>query len=652
MNTFTIAIKNILQRIFASCMTTISMALGVTLIVIILTTFGSVTKFLEKNSSFGYDMIVGARGGKLQLTLNSVYYLSQPVETIPYEYLLEFADGEKREEEFKNSFAYRAHEATWNNTEMTSIAGGLGAMGGPADFFSPLLMSALKDEQLSAMQIDRPGMFASNTDIAIPICLGDFFGDFRVIATNTDFFGELYVDPDKDEKFRLAEGRFFQHHSEENGFFECVLGSIVASQKNVKVGDKINPIHGVPESEGSGVTHAEGFTVVGILESTTTPNDRAVFINMEGFYLMDNHTKPLGEKIEIIGSSSSMPGANGQMPGFEEAAMLKDDFDDIDWETGDVKEDPNKAPNDEKKKDDSEGSPTEEKSLEKENADQDPAVDCELAQSPINGDNNRAPASYAKLLTLAGGDTMKPPVSKVSFAFDDPPEGWEPDYSVDRDPVAMEQREITAILIRSKGLLGSIPIETPVNEGILENSLNWSPYRPFNAQKSAQAVLPIREIAILTNMIVKPIQLAMLGLTLLICVVSGISILVSIYNSMSERRHEIAIMRALGANRSQILTIILVESMIIAVAGGMLGWFGGHLINALCSPFLEAYTGVRLSFWEFAPPLVIAWEPLSFLAMFSPELLLIPGLILLAVLVGIIPAISAYRTDVSKSLGV
>ena len=35
----------------------------------------------------------------------------------------------------------------------------------------------------------------------------------------------------------------------------------------------------------------------------------------------------------------------------------------------------------------------------------------------------------------------------------------------------------------------------------------------------------------------------------MIVIVSGIGILVSIYNSMSERQHEIAVMRALGAGR-------------------------------------------------------------------------------------------------------
>ena len=35
----------------------------------------------------------------------------------------------------------------------------------------------------------------------------------------------------------------------------------------------------------------------------------------------------------------------------------------------------------------------------------------------------------------------------------------------------------------------------------------------------------------------------------------------------------------------------------------------------------------------------------------STELLLIPALIVLAVIVGLLPAVAAYRTDVAKSLG-
>src|SRR4029078_9052551 len=56
-------------------------------------------------------------------------------------------------------------------------------------------------------------------------------------------------------------------------------------------GAGMRPRHG----DAEGHTHALKFTVVGILHSSGTPNDRAVFVNMEGFYLMEDHAKPLDD---------------------------------------------------------------------------------------------------------------------------------------------------------------------------------------------------------------------------------------------------------------------------------------------------------------------------------------------------------------------
>ena len=143
----------------------------------------------------------------------------------------------------------------------------------------------------------------------------------------------------------------------------------------------------------------------------------------------------------------------------------------------------------------------------------------------------------------------------------------------------------------------------------------------------------------------------------MICIVSALSILVGIYNSMNQRKHEIAVMRALGANRTRVMSIILCESVLLALMGGLLGWFLGHGLNGLLGPNVENSTGVPLGFFDFAPAVDISVLTLGFIpdslinSAVSPELLVIPGLMLLAVLVGIYPAISAYRTDVSKSLG-
>src|SRR5262245_40537851 len=110
MNLWTIASRSIRQRGLASCLTVLSMSLGVLMVVAVLAIYGVVSQSFHNNSSLGYGMIVGAKGGKLQLTLNTVYYLSQPVENIPYDYYLEFLPKERRRQELlETSLDVNAH---------------------------------------------------------------------------------------------------------------------------------------------------------------------------------------------------------------------------------------------------------------------------------------------------------------------------------------------------------------------------------------------------------------------------------------------------------------------------------------------------------------------------------------------------------------
>jgi putative ABC transport system permease protein len=127
----------------------------------------------------------------------------------------------------------------------------------------------------------------------------------------------------------------------------------------------------------------------------------------------------------------------------------------------------------------------------------------------------------------------------------------------------------------------------------------------------------------------------LLVLTVLIVVVAGISILVSIYNSMSERSHDIAVIRALGASRTAVMGIILAESILLSIVGGLVGLLLGHAVLAAAGPVVEFYTGITVPAWRFT----------------AAELLLVPALVAFATLVGFLPALTAYRTDVAKTLG-
>ena len=598
MNSFKIAWRSIQQRGFGSLLTILSMGLGVTMVVAVLTIHGVVSQSFRANNSFGYNIIVGARGGGLQLTLNSVYYLSKPVENIPYEYYLAFCDKETRSRDLKNSIAYHAKQAVDETMALTALALP-GSVGMGAALSDAIVKDAFDFQQTSAMKLNERGLYKRYTHIAVPLCQGDYYVDpetqlaFRCVGTTPNFFTDLVLDIDSNKKFQFAEGRNFVEKSDENGLFECVVGAVVASRCDIKIGDKLQATHGDPNSSSAHI-HEQDYTVVGIIDGTGTPNDRVVFLNMEGFFLMEDHAKTI-----------------------EKDGVLKTE-DDLNNEAQD---EPVLAPLDDSFFDD-EGDP------------------------PETIENN--PDAVV--------EPTPPETPQLSRE-----EEFARKQNATRVPLPIEQREVTSILIRTSlsDEVGAIGYFLPgqINEGDLETTLNWTPYRPERSQKAAQAVNPVMEVASLFQVFVDPIRWMLLALTSMICIVSALSILVGIYNSMNQRKHEIAVMRALGANRVRVMNIILCESVLLALMGGLLGWVLGHSLNELLGSSVEDRTGVALGFFDFAPAVEISVLTLGIIpdslisASVSPELLVIPGLMLLAVLVGIYPAISAYRTDVSKSLG-
>jgi putative ABC transport system permease protein len=121
----------------------------------------------------------------------------------------------------------------------------------------------------------------------------------------------------------------------------------------------------------------------------------------------------------------------------------------------------------------------------------------------------------------------------------------------------------------------------------------------------------------------------------LVAVVATASILAGIYNSMNERRREIAILRALGAHRITVLTSIVLEAASISALGMLVGFLFYAAIVTAVAAVMRAQTGVVL-------------EPLKFNAvmLWAPALL-----VALGALAGIVPALKAYRTDVAENLG-
>jgi putative ABC transport system permease protein len=120
----------------------------------------------------------------------------------------------------------------------------------------------------------------------------------------------------------------------------------------------------------------------------------------------------------------------------------------------------------------------------------------------------------------------------------------------------------------------------------------------------------------------------------LVALVATASILASIYNSMNERRREIAILRALGARRRIICGAILLEAATISALGMVIAFAFYGVIMSGAASVIRSQTGVVLDPFKFNA--VMLWAPAA--------------LISLGALAGIVPAVKAYRTDVAEHL--
>ena len=218
MSLWKVAWRSIQQRALVSMLTVVSMGLGVALVVAVLVVYGVVDQSFHRGGE-GYDLIVGAKGGKEQLVLNTVFYLSQPIGNIPYSFYEELTEGK----------------------------------------------------------------FAADVETAIPVCMGHTYQGFRVVGTVPEMFTELKYRGD--QSYEFADGRRPGEQGEnfkaENPF-DAVMGAIAAAQHEASGGREVP---GRPRlGRGRAACTAKTFHVVGVLAPTGTPVDRAIFVNMEGFY--------------------------------------------------------------------------------------------------------------------------------------------------------------------------------------------------------------------------------------------------------------------------------------------------------------------------------------------------------------------------------
>ncbi|HMG89778.1 MAG TPA: FtsX-like permease family protein [Chryseolinea sp.] len=209
----------------------------------------------------------------------------------------------------------------------------------------------------------------------------------------------------------------------------------------------------------------------------------------------------------------------------------------------------------------------------------------------------------------------------------------------EHDTVSAELSENTEQQVRYSKLVPSVPASDSVSEITSLLILYRSPLaavqlpRLVNAQSSLQAASPAFETARLFSILGVGMDVLM-GFAYVLILISALSIFIALYNSLKERRYDLAIMRSMGASRSKLFTSILLEGGILTLTGSFVGLLMGHGVLMLLSVLVTE----------------TAKAGITGLVFYGEEGIILGASLLLGLVCALIPAIQAYRTDISKVL--
>jgi putative ABC transport system permease protein len=158
-------------------------------------------------------------------------------------------------------------------------------------------------------------------------------------------------------------------------------------------------------------------------------------------------------------------------------------------------------------------------------------------------------------------------------------------------------------------------------------------HREFNVRGETQAAFP-SAILLTIFQLLGLVEEALTMILILVTVVVLLYLFVAMYSATLERRREIATMRALGARRLTVLSLVLLESATLALLGAICGLAGGHGLTYVGTYLLAQRSGIAMHPWQLSP-----LQPAVFI-----------GVMVLGIVAGLIPAMLAYRTEVAENL--
>ena len=157
--------------------------------------------------------------------------------------------------------------------------------------------------------------------------------------------------------------------------------------------------------------------------------------------------------------------------------------------------------------------------------------------------------------------------------------------------------------------------------------------RKINETTNLQAAVPSFEINRLISLLGFGIQSINI-IAIIIILVSGLSIFISLYNSLKKRRYELALMRVHGASRWQVVQLVLQEGLILSLLGTILGVLISRLALIMVPLFIDKKYGMES----------------TSLGLLSDELWLLPLGLLVGVIASLVPIIQSFNINIPKTL--
>jgi putative ABC transport system permease protein len=195
------------------------------------------------------------------------------------------------------------------------------------------------------------------------------------------------------------------------------------------------------------------------------------------------------------------------------------------------------------------------------------------------------------------------------------------DHAPPQKPIIEEvDQEITSILIKFK-------------ESSKKSFQALTMLRGINENTEVMAASPAIELnRLYDNMSLGESFLR--NLAMVIVFVSGLSIFISLFSSLQDRKYELALMRVMGATPTKLFFLIIFEGLLLSVIGYIIGIILSHL-------GMSVFAGQMEDKYHYS------FTAAKFL---KEEFYLLGGALFIGFVAAVIPAYQAFRTDISQTL--